>query len=46
MRKESMLQQIDKEKLSHFADLDTNFLNKPFDPNNNYSIPYIWKFCI
>ncbi|MEF1245594.1 extracellular solute-binding protein, partial [Vibrio campbellii] len=42
MRKEGMLQKIDKEKLSHFADLDTNFLNKPFDPNNNYSIPYIW----
>ncbi|TOM54278.1 spermidine/putrescine ABC transporter substrate-binding protein PotD, partial [Vibrio parahaemolyticus] len=29
-------------KLSHFSDLDTNFLDKPFDPNNNYSIPYIW----
>ncbi|MFW1560225.1 extracellular solute-binding protein [Vibrio parahaemolyticus] len=42
MRKEGMLQQIDKKKLSHFSDLDTNFLDKPFDPNNNYSIPYIW----
>ncbi|MGD8111780.1 extracellular solute-binding protein [Vibrio sp. TRT 21S02] len=42
MRKEGMLQQIDKAKLSHFSDLDPNFLNKPFDPNNNYSIPYIW----
>lgn len=42
MRKEGMLQQIDKSKLSHFTDLDKNFLNKPFDPSNNYSIPYIW----
>ncbi|OXE27889.1 spermidine/putrescine ABC transporter substrate-binding protein PotD, partial [Vibrio parahaemolyticus] len=42
MRKEGMLQEIDKKKLSHFSDLDTNFLDKPFDPNNNYSIPYIW----
>lgn len=42
MRKEGMLRQIDKSKLSHFADLDANFLNKPFDPNNHYSIPYIW----
>ncbi len=42
MRKEGMLQQIDKSKLSHFSDLDSNFLNKPFDPDNNYSIPYIW----
>ncbi|MGF1909671.1 extracellular solute-binding protein [Vibrio kasasachensis] len=42
MRKEGMLQKLDKSKLSHFADLDANYLNKPFDPNNNYSIPYIW----
>ncbi|BDU37212.1 spermidine/putrescine ABC transporter periplasmic substrate-binding protein [Vibrio nigripulchritudo ATCC 27043] len=42
MRKEKMLQKIDKEKLSHFADLDANYLDKPFDPNNDYSIPYIW----
>lgn len=42
MRKEGMLQQIDKSKLSHFADIDANYLNKPFDPNNQYSIPYVW----
>ena len=42
MRKEGMLQELDKTKLSHFADLDPNYLDKPFDPNNNYSIPYIW----
>ncbi|MCE0492528.1 extracellular solute-binding protein [Vibrio salinus] len=42
MRKEGMLQKIDKSKLSNFDGLDPNYLNKPFDPNNNYSIPYIW----
>ena len=42
MRKEDMLQQIDHSKLSHFADLDENYLNKPFDPSNHYSIPYVW----
>ncbi|WP_104399768.1 extracellular solute-binding protein [Vibrio penaeicida] len=42
MRKEKMLQKIDKQKLSHFADLDTNYLDKSFDPSNDYSIPYIW----
>ncbi|WP_158146558.1 extracellular solute-binding protein [Vibrio fluvialis] len=42
MRKEGMLREIDKSKLSHFADLDPNYLNKPFDPDNKYSIPYIW----
>ena len=42
MRKENMLQKIDKTKLTHFKDLDANYLNKSFDPNNTYSIPYIW----
>ncbi|PNH82363.1 extracellular solute-binding protein [Vibrio diazotrophicus] len=42
MRKEGMLLEIDKSKLSNFSGLDSNYLNKPFDPNNSYSIPYIW----
>ncbi|STR39972.1 ABC transporter [Klebsiella michiganensis] len=37
-----MLQKIDKSKLSNFSNLDPEMLNKPFDPNNDYSIPYIW----
>ncbi len=42
MRKEGMIQKIDKTKLTHFNNLDPEMLNKPFDPNNDYSIPYIW----
>ncbi|MBD1575592.1 extracellular solute-binding protein [Vibrio sp. S11_S32] len=42
MRKEGMLQKLDKTKLTHFDGLDPNYLNKPFDPGNDYSIPYIW----
>lgn len=42
MRQEGMLQKVDKTKLSHFDGLDPDNLNKPFDPNNQYSIPYIW----
>ncbi|WP_420848101.1 extracellular solute-binding protein [Photobacterium sanctipauli] len=42
MRDEGMLQKLDKSKLSHFKDLDENFLYKDFDPKNDYSIPYIW----
>ena len=41
MRKEGMIQ-IDKSKLTNFNNLDPQMLNKPFDPNNDYSIPYIW----
>ncbi len=42
MSKEGMLQKIDKKKLSQFKNLDPNLLHKSFDPNNDYSIPYIW----
>ncbi|PPI88781.1 spermidine/putrescine ABC transporter substrate-binding protein PotD [Candidatus Pantoea edessiphila] len=42
MRKEKMLQKIDKTALTNFKNLDIRLLNKPFDPHNNYSIPYIW----
>lgn len=42
MRDEGMLKKIDRSKLSNFDELDPNFLQKPFDPENDYSIPYIW----
>ncbi|BAH83215.1 extracellular solute-binding protein [Candidatus Ishikawella capsulata] len=42
MRKEGMLIKIDKSQLSNFKYLDNRLLNKSFDPNNLYSIPYIW----
>jgi len=42
MRKEGMLQPIDKDKLPHYKNLDPRQLDKPFDPGNNYSIPYLW----
>ena len=42
MRNEGMIQKIDKSALSNFHNLDPNLLDKPFDPNNDYSIPYIW----
>lgn len=42
MRKEGMLAKIDHSQLSNFKNLDPALLNKSFDPNNEYSIPYIW----
>lgn len=39
MRKEGMLQKIDKSKLTNFSNLDPQMLNKPFDPNNDYPSP-------
>lgn len=41
MRDEGMLQKIDHSKLNNFTELDKNYLDKPFDPNNDYSIPHV-----
>lgn len=42
MHKEGLLQPIDKTLLSNYRNLDPAHLNKPFDPNNVYSVPYLW----
>lgn len=42
MRKEGILLAIDKDKLPHFKNLDPRQLDKPFDPGNRYSVPYLW----
>lgn len=42
MRKEGLIQPIDKTKLTHFKHLDPNLLDKPYDPENRYSVPYLW----
>jgi len=41
MRKEGLLQKLEKEKLKNIANLDPALLNKPYDPNNEYSVPYL-----
>ena len=42
LRREGLLQKIDKSRLSNFGNLDPRLLNQPYDPNNEYSIPYLW----
>lgn len=42
MIKLGMLQKLDKSKLTNRRNLNPLLLNKPFDPKNNYSIPYFW----
>jgi len=43
LRKLNLLKQIDHSKISNVADIDGFFLNRYFDPNNDYSIPYSWS---
>lgn len=42
MRKQNMLQPLDKSQLTNFKNLNKSLLNRPYDPNNNYSVPYLW----
>ena len=42
MRKEGMLEPLDHAKLTNFGNLGTTFINAPFDPENKFSIPYLW----
>jgi len=42
MSKEGLLAKIDTKKLKNFKNLDEKLLYKPFDPKNEYSVPYLW----
>ena len=42
MAKEGMLAELDKTKLVNFAQITPSLLNKNFDPENQYSLPYVY----
>ncbi|MCP0885876.1 ABC transporter substrate-binding protein [Ligilactobacillus sp. WILCCON 0076] len=42
MRKAHMLTRLDKSKLPNLKYIGKSYLNKSFDPNNSYSVPYFW----
>jgi len=41
--KEGLLKKLDKSKLTFLSAIDPIFLNLYFDPNNEYSFPYLWE---
>jgi len=42
LRREGLLQKLDKSRLKNPGNLDPRLLNQPYDPDNDYSIPYLW----
>ncbi|HDR1000525.1 TPA: extracellular solute-binding protein [Pasteurella multocida] len=42
MVKDGMLQKLDHAKLTNLHQIPTHLLNKEFDPQNQYSLPYIY----
>lgn len=42
MRREGLLQPLDKSRLHNLGNLNPRLLDQPYDPDNRYSIPYLW----
>lgn len=42
MRRQGMLLPLDKSKLPNFSNLSAKFTDQPFDPDNTFSVPYMW----
>ena len=43
MRREGMLQQLDKKRIPQYRQIDPFFLSRHSDPKNKYTIPYFWS---
>lgn len=42
MIREDMLEEIDLSKIPNFENIDEDYKNLSFDPDNTYSVPYFW----
>lgn len=42
LHSEGLIQPIQKDLLSNYQNLDSNMMNKAYDPNNTFSVPYLW----
>jgi spermidine/putrescine transport system substrate-binding protein len=42
MRRQSMLEKLDKSKLPNLKNIDPDFLNSNYDPQSAYSVPFTW----
>ncbi|MFT4414686.1 ABC transporter substrate-binding protein [Fredinandcohnia humi] len=42
MRQENLLIPLDHSKLPNLKNIDERFMDLPFDPGNEYSVPYFW----
>ena len=42
MRHQNMIEKLDRTKLPNFKNIDPFFLNQAYDPQSQYSVPFIW----
>jgi len=39
---QKLIQAVDPAKVPNLKNIEARFLNRPFDPGNKYSVPYLW----
>lgn len=42
MRRQNLLEKLDKSKLKNWNNLNPSFLDPTYDPNSQFSVPFIW----
>ncbi|MFY9557812.1 MAG: extracellular solute-binding protein [Blastocatellia bacterium] len=42
LREQGLLEELDRDAIGNFSNLDPQFTGLPFDPANLHSIPYLW----
>lgn len=42
LAKDGLIQEIDKSKLASLPNMQERLLNQPYDPDNIYSVPFMW----
>ena len=42
MKDDGLIQKLDHAKLPNLSQIDNKWLDREFDPNNEYSVPYMW----
>jgi spermidine/putrescine transport system substrate-binding protein len=42
LRQERLLGVVNRPQISNFNNIDSTFLNPPFDPGNRHCVPYLW----
>ena len=42
LTEQGLLRELDRDRISNFSNLDPKLLGLPFDPQNRYSVPYLW----
>jgi spermidine/putrescine-binding protein len=42
LREQGLLQELNRDEITNFSNLDPQFVGLPYDPDNQNSIPYMW----